>query len=251
MRKWLCADLHIHTCLSPCADLTISPMRAVTCARRRKLDMIAVCDHNSAENVTAACAVGREKGVAVLPGMEITTREEVHLLAIFDHPRQALELQAAVYARLPAGQNDEKLFGRQIIANENDEVEGYNPRLLISATSWPLADAVKKIHELDGLAIPAHVDRPAFGILGQLGFIPENLDLDALEISPQTRLEQIRRSESASSRFPMYHASDAHELKDIGRARAWFLVSAPTVNELRRVFRSTKHAGLRSKTYHG
>ncbi len=251
MRKWLCADLHVHTCLSPCADLTISPRRAVACARRRHLDMIAVCDHNSAENVTAACAAGREKGVAVLPGMEITTREEVHLLAIFDQPRQALELQAAVYARLPVGENDEKLFGYQIIANENDEVEGYNPRLLISATSWPLADAVKKIHELGGLAIPAHVDRPAFGIVGQLGFIPEHLDLDALEISPQTTLDQIRQSVAGTSRFAIYHASDAHELKDIGRARTWFLVSAPTVTELRRIFRSPTHAGLRSQKCHG
>ena len=251
MLKWYRADLHIHTCLSPCADLTISPKRAVARAVKQQLDMIAICDHNSAENVQAACAAGKRCGLTVLPGIEITTREEVHLLGIFDRPAQALELQAAVYARLADGKNDEKLFGSQIIANEFDEVEGYNPRLLIGATSLSLTDGVRKIRELDGLVVAAHVDREAFSIIGQLGFIPDDLDLDALELSSRTTPTQARKALPACAGYPLYNASDAHELKDIGRTPTRFRLAAPTVRELRRAFRSTGDRTLRPEPLRG
>lgn len=251
MLEWFRADLHVHTCLSPCADLTISPKRAVARAAARKLDMIAVCDHNSAENARAACAAGQQLGLAVLPGIEVTTREEIHLLGIFDRPAQALELQAAVYDRLPAGRNEEKLFGPQIIANENDEVEGYNHRLLMTATSLTLEDAVRRIHELGGLAVAAHVDREAFGIIAQLGFIPPDLGLDALELSSRMTPVRARLEIPACAGHALYNSSDAHELKDIGRSVTRFRLAEPTVRELRQAFRSSGGRTLRPEARRG
>jgi hypothetical protein len=240
MLKCYRADLHIHTCLSPCAEVTMSPRRILFRARRKKLDMIGICDHNSAENVRASVAAAAAKGVAVLPGMEVTTREEVHVLALFDEPAQALELQSAVYARLAPGVNDEKLFGLQVVANENDEVEGFNNRLLIAATDLNLRQTVEKIRGLDGLAIASHIDREAYGIIGQLGFIPDDPSFDALEISCRITPAQARRDIPGVARTSLITTSDAHALSEIGRAATEFLMAEPTVAELRRAFKGER-----------
>jgi predicted metal-dependent phosphoesterase TrpH len=240
MLKCYRADLHIHTCLSPCAEVTMSPRRILLRARRKKLDMIGICDHNSAENVRASVAAAASRGVAVLPGMEVTTREEVHVLALFDEVAQALELQAAVYARLAPGVNDEKLFGLQVVANEFDEVDGFNSRLLIASTDLNLRQTAEKIRGLGGLAVASHVDREAYGIIGQLGFIPDDLSFDALEVSPRTTPAQARKDIPGAARASLIASSDAHKLSDIGRAVTEFLIAGPTVAELRRAFKSER-----------
>ena len=227
------ADLHVHTCLSPCADLTMSPKRIAERARREKLDMLGICDHNSAENVRAAVRAGLENGIIVIPGLEVTTAEEVHIMAIFQRPEDALKLQRVVYRRLPAGANKPEVFGDQIIANEFDEVEGYSPRMLSAATSLTVEKLVAKIHELGGLAIASHVDRETNGIIGQLGFIPEGLAVDGLEISSAARLVQTRESNPEIGKYPVIAASDAHFLKDIGKVRTAWTLSEPTFSEIR------------------
>jgi 3',5'-nucleoside bisphosphate phosphatase len=229
-------DLHIHTCLSPCADLTMSPLRVVERAVDAHLDMIAICDHNSAENVRAAQAVAREKKITVLAGMEITSVEEVHLLALFDETGPVLKLQETVYQTLSPGENREEIFGQQIVANEWDEVEGFNPRLLIGATSLTLNELVETIHCLGGLAIASHIDREVFGIIGQLGFIPPDLDLDALEISARMKPETALQQFPGIEKFPLITSSDAHVLEEIGARASAFLLASPGVTELRRAF---------------
>jgi len=124
MLRELRCDLHIHTCLSPCADLEMSPKAIVEKSLKENLDIIAICDHNSSENVTYAMKAAAGKPLVVLPGMEVTTREEVHLIALFDRLEEVEELQAKVYNRLP-GVNDERIFGCQAVVNELDEVEGF------------------------------------------------------------------------------------------------------------------------------
>ena len=165
------ADMHIHSCLSPCGDWDMSPRRIIQKSLEVGLDLIAICDHNTAENAAAAMREGRKKGIHVLPGMEVCSREEVHILALFGELSQALKMQSYVYSNLP-GENKPKVFGCQVVANENDEVLGENPRLLIGATRLGLHDIVVKTHLLGGLSFCCHVDRPAYGILNQLGFIP-------------------------------------------------------------------------------
>ena len=180
IRAFRC-DLHIHSCLSPCADLEMSPRALVRKSIDEGLDIIAVCDHNASENVRYVIKAAEGTNLVVFPGMEVTSSEEVHVLALFESQEALQKLQARVYEQLP-GQNDESIFGCQAIVNEQDEVEGLNERLLIGATGIPLDEIVRMIHELGGLAVASHVDREGFSILGQLGFIPKELPLDAIVI---------------------------------------------------------------------
>lgn len=226
------SDLHIHSCLSPCADLDMSPKAIVERSLEQGLDIIAVCDHNSAENVAASIRASVKHGLRVLPGIEISSKEEVHILAIFETVEQALSMQDVVYKHLK-GTNRPELFGDQVIANEFDEVDGFNDRLLIGATSMGVEKIVKEIGRLGGLSIASHVDRPSFSILGQLGFIPPDLELDALEISDSSRWEAMRHEDIGVKKLPVVTSSDAHFLSDIGKVYTLLFLEAPNIEEMR------------------
>jgi len=114
------ADVHIHTCLSPCADIDMSPKAIVEQAEKKGLDIIAICDHNSAENVAATRRAASGRSLTVLGGMEITSEEEAHVLALFDEIGQILELQGIVYDHLPKGPAAEIDIDDQIVVNEFD-----------------------------------------------------------------------------------------------------------------------------------
>ena len=232
MLKKFKADLHIHSCLSPCSDWAMSPRKIIQQSMEVGLDLIAICDHNSAENAGAAMREGARQGLTVLPGLEICSREEVHILALFDGLDPAMEMQDYVYANLP-GENKTKVFGFQVVANEKDEVIGENPRLLIGATRLGLHDIVAKTHMLDGINISCHVDRPAYGIINQLGFIPDDLDLDGLEVSYHIQLATAAQTIPGIGNFSCVTASDAHYLNDIGKACTVFQMAEPTLAEIR------------------
>ncbi len=225
------ADLHVHSCLSPCADLEMSPRAIVERSLRRGMDIIAVCDHNSAENVGAVMRAGAERGLCVFPGMEVNSAEEVHSLAIFQTEKQALALQEIVYRYL-RGTNRAEIFGDQVVANELDEVEGFNDRLLIGAVQMTLQDVVKEVHRLGGLSIASHVNRQSFSVVAQLGFIPPDLRLDGVEISRHLKRGEVMFSLPAVKGFPIVTSSDAHILEEIGSAWTTLLLEAPTLDEL-------------------
>ena len=225
------ADLHIHTCLSPCSDWEMSPKKIVRKSIEQQLDIIAICDHNSAENVQAAMSLGAELGLCVLPGMEICSKEEVHILGIFSAAEQALAMQEFVYSHLP-GENKVKLFGYQVVVNENDEVQGEVSRLLIGASQLSLQDIVMKIRTLGGLSIASHIDRPAFSLIGQLGFIPADLPLDGLEVSYRMPLSKVREKIPGVLNWPCISSSDAHFLDDIGKVKTVFTLESPTFGEI-------------------
>ncbi len=225
------ADLHVHTCLSPCADVKMSPLAIVKRAQTIGVDILGICDHNSAENAPAALEAARRHGVSVLPGMEVTSAEEVHILALFDAPEPARELQETVYRHLP-GENDEETFGMQVVANADDEVLGFNQRLLIGATTLRVEEIVEAILSLGGLTIAAHIDRESFSLIGQLGFVPDDLPLDALEISPGISHDEAVRRYAPS--LPLVQSSDAHKVEEIGRCRTGFLVEEASIEEIRK-----------------
>jgi PHP family Zn ribbon phosphoesterase len=228
--KEFTADLHIHSCLSPCADLYMTPARIAGRARDAGLDMIAICDHNSAENVPyAARACSTPEGPDFIPGIEISSAEEVHVIGLFGNVERALRMQRIVYDHLPPEPSDSSLYGDQVVVNENDEVEGFNGRLLIGSVSLDLRRVVDEIHGLGGIAIAAHIDREAFGVIGQLGYIPEDVDFDAVELSPSSRTERYLGSRV----FPVLRSSDAHSLDEVGGARTSFLLEKPGFGELR------------------
>jgi hypothetical protein len=163
--------------------------------------------------------------------MEITSREEVHLLGWFPSVEAALEVQAKVYGALP-GENDPDKFGMQIVVDEHDNVVEFCPRLLIGATTLSIEDLVRVIHRAEGLAVASHIDREGFGIIGQLGFIPPNLKLDALEVSYDMGL--IRGWETfGEHRLPLVCSSDAHNLEDLGRGWTEIECGAASFTELK------------------
>jgi hypothetical protein len=227
------ADLHIHTCLSPCADLSMGPRAIVEQAVRSRLDLIGVCDHNSSENAGAVMEAAHGRKLHVLPGMEVTSREEVHVLGLFDELEPALEWQAFVYAHLP-GENDPEVFGLQPVVNAEHDVLGFNPRLLAGATELSVEQIVDGIRDRNGLAIAAHADRVSFGLLGQLGFVPEGLRLDALELSAHATAAQVRRGCPGHAAMGFVRSSDAHSLAQIGQTATFFALREPETAEIRK-----------------
>jgi PHP family Zn ribbon phosphoesterase len=213
----------------------MSPKAILTAARKKEIDIIGVCDHNSSENALAVMNAAKRMNISGFPGMEVTSQEEVHVLALFDEIENALKLQEYVHENLP-GENDENAFGMQVIVNEKEEVLGPSNRLLIGATTIPLEKILQTIHSLDGIAIASHIDRESFSIIAQLGFIPDNLELDALEISPAVTREEAKKR--YSDNYPITCSSDAHYPEDIGRAFTSFLLKDGTLSEVKKALKN-------------
>ncbi|MEW6350245.1 MAG: histidinol phosphatase [Thermodesulfobacteriota bacterium] len=216
----------------------MTPRAIVRTALERGVEMIAVCDHNSARNTAVTRRLGQACGLAVIPGIEVTTAEEVHILGLFASDEAAARMQEEVYAHL-YGQNDEKTFGYQVVIDEEDMVEDLDERLLIGATTLGIGRVVDAIHELSGLAIASHVDRSGFGVFSQLGFIPPGLKLDALEISRHTDEETARKRYPQCNEYPLVRSSDAHYLKDIGAVVTHAKLAAPRFEELKMALSET------------
>lgn len=227
------ADLHVHTCLSPCGDLKMSPKAIAKKAKEMSIDILGVCDHNSAENVPAVMEAAADYEISILPGLEVTSSEEIHILALFDSVWAALRLQDVIYAHLP-GENDEETFGMQVVVNKNDEVLHFNTRLLIGASTLSVDDLLNHIHALEGIAVASHIDRESFSLLGQLGFIPADIALDGLEVSSKLSYEQALTQYDV--RFPIVQSSDAHHPDDIGRSVTHFYLEEGTAAEIRKAF---------------
>lgn len=208
------------------------PMPLVQKAIEAKLDMIAICDHNSSANVPYVIKAAEKTNLKILPGMEITTSEEVHLLAIFESLSNLRLMQEIIDRHLP-GENDEERFGVQAIVNEIGEVEGINNQLLIGATDLSLDTLIKHIHQFEGLAIAAHIDRESFSVLSQLGFIDDNTGFDALEITPRTGFEKARTSYQELYKYSLIVSSDSHFIKDIGSAITRMVLEEPSFAELK------------------
>ena len=206
----LFCDLHIHSCLSPCGDALMTPNNIVGMAFIKQLDAIAVCDHNTARNLPAIKEVADMMGVVLLPGLEITTREEAHMLAYFETVEQALAFSDEIYDHLPPIPNNAKFFGEQQLLNAQDEVVGTEERLLISALDLSFEECAALIHAHGGLCVPAHINRGSNGCLNALGFLPTGAAYDALEISKATQPPAID-----VSGYRILHSSDAHYLENI------------------------------------
>lgn len=226
------ADLHLHTVLSPCADYRMVPELIIDWASQRGLDLIGITDHNSGENAAAVVAAAEGSSVAVLPGMEVESREGVHILTLFDDLDALSRWQRVVYGALPDRENVERVFGAQLVVDASGQLVRVVKRLLISAIDLSLEDVVDRCGMEGGLAIPSHVDRPANGLLGVLGFLPPGLRVPALEISAH-----ISRADAASdypglAGWPFIQSSDAHTLEDIGKVRTRLMIEAPLVPEI-------------------
>lgn len=230
------ADLHVHTCLSPCADLEMSPRKIVAEAIRKGIGILAICDHNSAANLPAVIKAAEGSNVKVIAGMEVCSEEEVHILALFGTLDKALELQSIVYDHIP-GRNDPDVFGVQVVANENDEVVSFEDRLLIGAADLPLARLLDVVHGLKGIVIASHVDRECFSVVSQLGFIPKGLQFDALELTEHCPYAEARHRFDSEGTAAFVRNSDAHMLARIGNNTNEYLLETPTFDELHKALK--------------
>jgi hypothetical protein len=186
--------------------------------------MVAIADHNSAENLPAAQKVARQLGISLIPALEITTREEVHVLALFETLSAAERLQERIYASLPL---DTQGAEHQVLVNEHEEVLGFCPRALLSATQMGLKEAVAEVHRLGGLAVASHAEREGFGVLGVLGFLPPDVPFDALEVLSPSVAQEL-----SSQGHVCLQGSDAHHLRDIGTRCSLLRLRGPTFREL-------------------
>lgn len=229
--RWLAMDLHVHTVLSACAEIEMIPPHIVEVALTLGLAAIAITDHNSAENVEATKQAAAGTELVVFAGMEVQTREEAHLLAVFDQVEQAQALQAAIYERLPSDHNRPEYFGEQLVVDACGNFVAMNSRLLQVSASLSLEEATGLIKGLGGLCLAAHVDRPTYSIIANLGFIPPSLPLDGVEVSRNGSVEELAAICTDRTDLGMVAFGDAHRLAEMtGRTR--FFVQAATVSEV-------------------
>lgn len=219
------ADFHIHSCLSPCGALEMSPDSIVRQARAAGLNAIALTDHNCGFNLPAFAAVCERLGMECLFGMEVTAVEEAHILCLFDQLDVAVDFGAQVYDSLPDIANQPDKFGDQPIINADEEILGFAEKFLVSASGFDIGSLVDEVHALGGLVIPAHIDRDMFGIIAQLGFLPDEA-FDAVELT-------AFGDPALAGDFPVIRSSDAHHLGALGRAQTELQMERLSVAELR------------------
>ena len=220
-------DLHIHSCLSPCANLEMSPSEIVARAVAAGIDGIALTDHQSARNTPAIAECARRAGLKCLFGMEVQTAEEVHTVALFDTTEQALALTDWVYAAMPKRVNDPETFGDQPVVTWDDDIVEMEWRILAMGCRRTIPETAAKVHELDGLYIAAHIDRPNFSVISALGAIPEPPPTTNCQQPTTKYFDAVGWGRTAdeslwlpkAAGYAVTRSSDAHNLDDV--VRVW------------------------------
>lgn len=208
-------DLHIHSCLSPCANDDMTPSTIAGFAKLAGADLIAVCDHNSAKNLPAVLCACAEYGVKLLSGIEVTTAEEIHVLCYFKSLENALKMGELIYNSLPDFTADPAVWGRQLVMNENDEIIEEIPRLLTNACSMDLYEVFTKCKQLGGIAVPAHAEKESFSLLSVLGFAPEDLQMPVIELKSSDKYSNLCKKGFLPQNCEIISSSDAHRPEDI------------------------------------
>ncbi len=203
-------DFHIHSCLSPCGDEDSTPNNIVNMALVKGLNVIALSDHNTGKNCPAAMAVGKKNGLVVLPAMELTTAEDVHVLCLFEKYEDLAAWEAYIQKTRLRVKNRPEIFGRQLIMNENDEIVGEEEDLLIVSSGIPIERVAGLVHGFGGIAVPAHVDKAANSVIAVLGAFDYGLGFRLVECAHETDVA-----------LPRIVDSDAHYLWDISEAEHW------------------------------
>ena len=234
--KTYIAELHSHTVLSPCAEVEMIPPLIVQSALEKGINLLAVTDHNASANVGAVQQAARDTGLIVLPGMELQTREEVHVVCLFDTLEQLAAWQNLVSQHLPPLENDIEYFGEQFVVDETGEFVRREMQLLLTSADLSLEEAIGAVNSLGGLAIPAHVDRKANGLLEILGFVPAGVTSDALEISRHITVDAALVRYPQIRGYPLVRDGDAHRLNELLGVNE-FLMESPTVAELKMALR--------------
>ncbi len=236
MEAWY--DLHIHSALSPCADNDMTPGNIANMAALKGLDAIAVCDHNTTANVRACARAAGDAGICLVPGIEITTAEEVHVLVYFADVKSAEAFGGVIYDALPNVPNNESFFGSQLLIGQDDEPCGKVEKLLLSALPFDIGECFSLVREYGGAAVPAHVNKGADSLLSNLGFFPEDIDIRTIEVWRNAPL-----AEDISAYRAIYN-SDAHTLWQIAEKENALAVRECTAAGVVEVLGAAKREGI-------
>ncbi|WIV10572.1 PHP domain-containing protein [Proteiniborus sp. MB09-C3] len=210
-------DLHIHSALSPCGDNDMTPNNIVNMAYLKGLNVIAITDHNSMLNVIPAIEVANMRGILVVPGIEVTTREEVHVLCYFSTIEDGMSFQDLIYDSLPNILNKEEIFGEQLLFDNEDNIVGKIDKMLLSSSKYSIGEIFNLVKIYNGVLVPAHIDKSSFSILSTLGFIPSNIDIKTIEIFDLNRLGDMTKA-LQQEKYRIIKNSDAHYLASINEA---------------------------------
>ena len=224
-------DFHIHTALSPCGDEDMTPNNIVNMAILKGLDAIAITDHNSCANAKACMECAEGKNLVVIPGMEVETAEECHIVCLFPNIESASRMEDVVDKHLPKLKNRTDIFGEQIIMDSDDNIVGYRENMLVTATSLSVNQVADYAREFGGVAIPAHIDKSSYSILSNLGFIDDGIGFKTVEVKDLKKLEKIYDSKDLS-RFQIIHSSDAHYLWDLSEREHFIEVKSLDADEI-------------------
>lgn len=241
------ADLHIHTALSPCADLSMSPAAIVQTAKARGLHLIGIADHNSTLNTLVVKRLAEKEGIAVLTGVEVTTAEEVHCLAFFEHESQLLDFQQYLEEKILLIANPDGQLGDQPVVDTEENIVAMIPYWLTAALQSGIAAIQQKVFALNGLFIPAHINRPANGLFAQLGFIPPDLQFDAIEFTGQTTAQAVRAAYHLGPELTLISNSDAHFPEQIGASHSVFCINDCSFAEIYKALRQQEGRSVQTK----
>lgn len=211
-------DLHLHSCLSPCGDMDMTPNNIVNMAKILGLDVIALTDHNTSLNCKAAMEVGKEIGLLVIPGMELTTSEDIHAVCLFPTLEKAIGWSEYVDERRIKIKNKAEIYGRQVIMNNRDEEIGEIEALLLPSSNISIMEAYSKVKEFGGICYPAHIDRDSYSILSVLGEIDEYCGFRTAELADKSKESELKELHPVLNNMKIVTSSDAHYLENMKEA---------------------------------
>lgn len=210
MKKYY--DLHIHSCLSACADSDMTPNNIAGMAYLNKLDIVALTDHNSSKNCPAFFKAARAYGIVPIAGMELTTAEEIHVVCLFEDLVQALKFEEVIENRRMNIPNKTSIYNEQLVMDENDNVVEIMPNLLSLATSVTIEEAFEEVNKLNGICYPAHIDKNSNSVITMLGDIPSHIPYTCFEFHDKSKIEEYKHTYPIISGKNVVSNSDAHTL---------------------------------------
>lgn len=208
-------DLHIHSCLSPCADIEMTPNNIVNMSVLNGLEVIAITDHNSCKNCKALVEAGKKANLLVIPGMEICTNEDIHVICLFETVTDAENFSTYVYSNMPLIPHRPDIFGEQIIMNSDDIEISRESYLLLNATNISVNDILSTTNKYNGTAFPAHIDRSSYSVISSLGDIPPETGFNTIEISTKGNIEKMKSLHPIIKDKLILINSDSHYLENL------------------------------------
>ena len=208
-------DLHIHSCLSPCADIEMTPNNIVNMSVLNGLNVIAITDHNSCKNCKALVEAGKKANLLVIPGMEICTNEDIHVICLFETVTDAENFSTYVYSNMPLIPHRPDIFGEQIIMNSDDIEISRESYLLLNATNISVNDILSTTNKYNGTAFPAHIDRSSYSVISSLGDIPPETGFKTIELSTSGDPERMKSLYPSIKNMLFLTNSDSHYLETL------------------------------------